>query len=165
MRFIQCFVMNLLSVENVTSTQCINSYFYYYGNAGTSSVTNCVVRSIYSSVKGFCSNSIIGSYPGSYMMCSNCVSNTCEFSGQPITAGNKYMPEVEDFFKEGSDRYELKDEYATQLLGSDGTQVGIHGGSMPFDPTTTSLKITKFNVGARTTADGKLPVEIEVNAN
>lgn len=166
-RFIHCFITSYCSFANkvVTSAQFINSYVKSYSRADNSctfSATNCIMPAEY---YGYYSNSIIIGEQGSASTYSNCVSNTFKFGGQPITAGNKYMPEVEDFFKEGSDRYELKDEYATQLLGSDGTQVGIHGGSMPFDPTTTSLKITKFNVGARTTADGKLPVEIEVNAN
>lgn len=60
--------------------------------------------------------------------------------------------------------YELKDEYAADWLGEDGTQVGIYGGSLPFDPTLANPKITKFNVSGKTTADGKLSVDIEVKA-
>lgn len=166
-RFIHCFIPGYCNFANkqVTSAQFINSYVESFRRAAfgcTISVSNCIMPA---DSYGYYNNSIVLGGSGAHSTFSNCVSNKYDFNGQPITAGNKYMPEVTDFFKEGSDRYELKDEYAAQLLGSDGTQVGIHGGSMPFDPTTTSLKISKFNVGARTTADGKLPVEIEVNAN
>lgn len=59
----------------------------------------------------------------------------------------------------------LKDELQTTWLGEDGTQVGIYGGLLPFDPTPTNPQITKFNVASKTTADGKLSVDIEVKAN
>ena len=67
-------------------------------------------------------------------------------------------------FKEGS-FYELLDNLKTSWLGNDGTERGMYGSNWPFDPTTTNPRITKFNVAKKTTADGKLPVEIEVEAN
>lgn len=65
-------------------------------------------------------------------------------------------------FKEGT-FYQLTDE-AKKYIGDDGTEVGIYGGSLGFDPTPTNPQITKFNVAPKTTADGKLSVDIEVNA-
>ena len=59
--------------------------------------------------------------------------------------------------------FELTDEAKTKFLGTDGTQVGIYGGAMPFDPITTNPRITKCSVAAKSTADGKLSVDIEVN--
>jgi hypothetical protein len=59
--------------------------------------------------------------------------------------------------------FELTDEAKTTYLGSDGTQVGIYGGSLPFDPTPSNPQITKFNVASKSTADGKLSVDIQVN--
>lgn len=58
--------------------------------------------------------------------------------------------------------FELLDTVAATILGNDGTQVGIYGGTMPFDPRVSGLNIRRLNVGQRTTADGKLPVDIEV---
>jgi len=77
---------------------------------------------------------------------------------------NKSFPATTPVFKEGT-FYELLDELKTTWLGNDGTQRGMYGGSWPFDSTTTNPRITKFNVAKKTTADGKLPVEIEVEAN
>ena len=58
--------------------------------------------------------------------------------------------------------FELLDTVATTCLGSDGTQVGIYGGMMPFDPSVRNPLIKKCNVASRSTADGKLAVDIEI---
>lgn len=64
-----------------------------------------------------------------------------------------------------SNDYVLTDAVRALIQGTDGTEVGIHGGSLPYDPTPTNPQITKFNVASKSTADGKLSVDIEVNAN
>lgn len=101
--------------------------------------------------KGNASNSIwIGqSYGGTF-------SSTLE------AHNNKFVPEGMEVFKEGT-FYQLTDE-AKQYLGDDDKEVGIYGGSLPFDPTPTNPQIVKFNVAPKTTADGKLSIDIEVNA-
>ena len=58
--------------------------------------------------------------------------------------------------------YELIDSIAATCLGNDGTQVGIYGGAFPFDPQVSGLNIRRLDVARRTTADGKLPVDIEI---
>lgn len=75
---------------------------------------------------------------------------------------NTLLPTGTQLFKEGT-FYQLTDD-AKKYLGSDGTEVGIYGGSLPFDPTPTNPQIVKFNVAPKTTADGKLSIDIEVNA-
>ena len=60
--------------------------------------------------------------------------------------------------------YKLTDGAKTIMKGSDGTEVGLYGGSLPYDPTPTNPQISKFNVAAKTTADGKLSVDIEVKS-
>jgi hypothetical protein len=56
----------------------------------------------------------------------------------------------------------LKDEIATGFLGSDGTQVGIHGGFMPYSNRPSYMVLKRCNVANKSTIDGKLSVEIEV---
>lgn len=63
-----------------------------------------------------------------------------------------------------SENFELTDEAKSKYLGTDGTQVGIYGGSLPFTSTPSNPQITKCNVAAKSTADGKLSVDIEVKA-
>ena len=58
--------------------------------------------------------------------------------------------------------YVLKDEIATGFLGTDGTQVGIHGGICPWSDRPRYMFIRRCNVGSRTTDDGHLSVDIEV---
>lgn len=60
--------------------------------------------------------------------------------------------------------FKLTDEAKAIMKGSDGTEVGLYGGSLPYDPTPTNPQISKFNVAAKTTADGKLSVDIEVKS-
>lgn len=168
-RFIHCLISGPCSFSNkaVINSQFVNTYVKSFSgadNPASASFTNCVVESSNSPSQVSFSNSVLLSHTGT-AACFNCVSNGYRFIGQPVSAGNKYMPEVTSFFKEDSETYELLDEYANTLLGNDGSQVGIHGGSLPFDPTTSSLKITKFNIGQRTTEDGMLPVEIQVETN
>lgn len=59
--------------------------------------------------------------------------------------------------------FELTESAKTIFLGTDGKEVGLYGGNMPFDPTPTNPQITKCDVAAKSTADGKLSVDITVN--
>lgn len=63
----------------------------------------------------------------------------------------------------GEDNYVLTPTAAQTYLGTDGTQVGIWGGPMPWTTTADNPSITKCQVAPRSTADGKLSVEIEVS--
>ena len=63
-----------------------------------------------------------------------------------------------------AETFELTDEAKTKYLGTDGTQIGLHGGLMPYTSIPSYPRITKMNVASKTTADGKLSVDIEVSA-
>ena len=63
-----------------------------------------------------------------------------------------------------SQTFELAESAKTAYLSTDGTQVGMYGGVLPYDSTPSFPQITKMNVAKKTTADGKLSVEIEVSA-
>lgn len=60
--------------------------------------------------------------------------------------------------------YSLTDEAKTQYLGTDAKEVGLYGGNIPYEEDPTTPQITKCNVAAKSTADGKLSVDIEVKA-
>lgn len=64
-------------------------------------------------------------------------------------------------YNDGID-FQLVDSVAATCLGTDGTQLGIYGGMMPFDPSVRNPLIKKCNVASRSTADGKLAVDIEI---
>lgn len=60
-----------------------------------------------------------------------------------------------------TETFELTETAAATYLGNDGTQVGIYGGSYPFDPTPTNPQVKKFTV-SNTTDGGTLKVKINV---
>lgn len=97
------------------------------------------------------------------------LANTCHVTNSIIIgcekssatgSGNKHLPAGTRIFSDNT-FYRLNDEYS-EFKGIDGTEVGIHGGNMPFTPVTSRPRITKFNVAGKTTSDGKLSVDIEV---
>lgn len=51
---------------------------------------------------------------------------------------------------------------ASTYIGTDGTQIGIYGGAMPFDPRVTNPLIRRVSVAPRSTPTGQLSVDIEV---
>ena len=84
------------------------------------------------------------------------------------TDGSSIFKSYKDYSSGGiisdSEAFELTDEAKAKYLGVDGTQVGIHGGNLPYNEQPSTPQITKCNVAAKSTADGKLSVEIEVKA-
>jgi hypothetical protein len=58
--------------------------------------------------------------------------------------------------------YVLKSSVSDSIQSLDGSEVGIFGGFMPFEWRPSYSIIKRFNVANRTTADGKLSVDIEV---
>ena len=59
------------------------------------------------------------------------------------------------------ENFELTNEAKTKYLGSDGTQVGIFGGTNPFDSTPSNPQIKKFDVTTNA-SNGKLTVTLDV---
>lgn len=97
-----------------------------------------------------------------YYMASSNTTNTMlsslssVFKTYSATANGSYIKDIDDFT--------LTDEAAAKYLGTDGTQVGVYGGNLIYDENPTIPQITKCNVAAKSTADGKLSVDIEVKA-
>jgi hypothetical protein len=58
--------------------------------------------------------------------------------------------------------YHLLPSVAATYLGSDSTQIGIYGGTIPFDPRILNPSIGHITVGGQTNDQGQLPVTIEV---
>ena len=60
-----------------------------------------------------------------------------------------------------TETFELTETAAATYLGDDGTQVGIYGGTNPFNPTPTNPQVKKFTVNSTTDGD-QLKVKINV---
>ena len=70
-----------------------------------------------------------------------------------------------DFFNFRDDwSYTLTDEAAAQYLGTDGTQVGIYGGTTPFTDVPSNPQVVSKEIAAESDANGKLSVKIRVEA-
>ena len=103
----------------------------------------------------------------------NCVSNDVNMFVNINNSTNKGNVSLANLFKSyteelsfksiGDEMFELTEDAKIKYLGVDGTQIGIHGGAMPFDITPANPQITKCNVAAKSTVDGKLSVDIKVN--
>ncbi len=144
-------------------TNCIVETSSPASDLSNSYFTNCIIINTTSNGGG-------GGYSGNPMFFN------CLWVGPVITSTGKdwiYKPfchagnqnnhvfSGDSVFVEGS-FCELVEE-AKQYKGTDGTEVGIHGGTLPFDPTPTVPQITKFDVAPKTDAEGKLSVHIEIS--
>lgn len=131
-------------------------------------------------------NCIIQATSGSNMydvIPSNCNAYNCIGLGQnrifdsikSKNTTNKYVSDITKVFKtysatnnntfiNDSWSFELTDEAAATYLGTDGTQVGVYGGNLVYNENPTIPQITKCIVAPKSTADGKLSVDIEVRA-
>lgn len=161
--FYGCYLKNAFFQENGSTNVLVNCILHrddgdYFIERG------CTVKnSIYINSTGI-QNMVNRGNAYNSIWIGNHASNSSSFPFfRDLTAhNNTFVPEGVEVFKRGT-FYQLTDQ-AKQYLGSDGTEVGLYGGTLPFDPTPTNPQITKFNVAPKTTADGKLSVDIEVNA-
>lgn len=170
--FVNCDVYGM-SLYGQSTAQIINSYVEHFSNSGKlASFVNCVVNTsanpaIYKNsqfvscimyqTNGYC-------FP-STSTAINCVgldANKKAFRDMSLKENCSYAGM--DIFQESNVWKDLTDEAKAKYLGIDGTPVGKLGGMIPYDMTPSYPQITKMNVAAKTTADGKLSVEIGVSA-
>lgn len=140
---------------------------YYPEYIQNSQLVNCIIYQTYN-------NGNMSLQLPSTNIATNCVSIGYDnlFGAQAANTGNKSVGynEWSKVFKSftgtysESQQFELSDNAKTKYLGNDGTEVGMHGGILPYNTTPSYPQITKMNVANKTTADGKLSVEIEVSA-
>lgn len=186
--FIHCKVTGNLLLPNESSASCVNCFINKPTcNSGTSSnyeFSNCFVTSeytshIYSSSFNNCviynttswyDNDIYLHSSNTAFYCLGKNRSNNMFINIPNTTNTNLTAELNTAFKtyngtyNDNETFEMTDAAKAQYKGSDGTEVGIYGGSLPFDPTPTNPQITKCNVASKSTADGKLSVDIEVSA-
>ncbi len=184
--FIHCKISGFFELSAGSSASCVNSFIANPVSINDISsnfeMTNCVVRlergvnSVKSSTLINCAIYVYvtGSYGDFYWefpsttslfnnvsnldrVWRNCPNRTNQTAG---------MDAIFKTYREGysdSENLELTDEAKTTYLGTDGKEIGIYGGSLPFSATPTNPQITKCEVASKSTADGKLSVDIVVN--
>ncbi len=191
--FANCRIASGYYPRGTSTIQFVNSYVGEFDNYGQSNTAaafiNCVIQPcdrgtnpgyIHNSQLVNCiiyqtyTNSNLSPQLPSTTIATNCVSIGFSnlFGAQAANTGNKSVNHNEwsKVFKSFTGTYsenqqfELSDDAKTTYLGNDGTEVGMHGGILPYNTTPSYPQITKMNVANKTTADGKLSVEIEVSA-
>ena len=143
---------------------CVNTYFkncvlaYYTYDRYNSSV-NCLPTS--------CTAYNCVGIGGGYNIFTNIAykNNTNTWVGSSVASIFKtYTDYNSKTIISDSETFELTDEAKTKYLGTDGTQIGLYGGNLIYNENPTTPQITKCHVAAKSTADGKLSVDIEVKA-
>lgn len=174
LNFIHCRIASYFSLTNGSAafTNCvINNIHQYKGSP--MSLTNCYTKADPDLSNSEFKNCIIagGSYgTSSSTYYNNLYIHISNYSLRSPNNTNVEIPNTDERIKFLTENYSddkdyvLTDAVRALIKGTDGTEVGIHGGSLPYDPTPTNPQITKFNVAAKSTADGKLSVDIEVNS-
>lgn len=158
--FFGCYLKDLNARFNNNTQHNITNCILDAGDSGRFNENNCIIKNsifLNTTESEFCDNkgtSFFSIWNGK-------IAKGSPFYNTQESHNNTIVPEGIQLFKEGT-FYQLTDE-SKQYLGDDGTEVGIYGGSLPFDPLPTNPQITKFKVAPKTTADGKLSVDIEVN--
>lgn len=157
-----------------------------YNSNGTSNsliFTNCVIRfnstvqylrnsTVTNSIFVSTSTSDVGTINSNNVLygCLATGSNISNIFKNLTVGSNTIVADITKVFKEFNGNnyrddisFALTEEAATTYLGTDNTQVGMFGGPLPFDPSISTLRITKCNVASKSTVDGKLSVDIEVS--
>lgn len=182
-RFINCIIESWDSYENSTylanGTEFINSVILHMSQS-TCKLVNCVAQ-ILNSYAGektiinsivYCNNSNNGSsnsLTSFYTIGINYYDTRTYFDLSVVNGNNLWnYTAFNQVFKNFNGTYsdavnfELKDNIASSRLGTDGTQVGIFGGQIPFNPSVRNPLIGRTTVGRTTTSEGKLEVDIEI---
>lgn len=148
-----------------TLTNCFAFMWNYASSAGQTDVTNYNITNsvLYCNQSyNFTINNTMGS---SYSIGINAASGRSYFNSAYAPLHHLYnYSSLAAVFKNfdgtitANSTLELQDSIANTILGSDGTQVGIFGGSYPFNPRVQNYKIT---VPAQSNESGQLPITIQ----
>lgn len=176
LNFIHCRIAKNIDIRrgSASFTNCVINNINDYGNDNSPlTLTNCYTKaSPNQSNSEFKNCIIVNTYGGTstctyynnlYVAESNSNLNSPNNTNVKILNTDERIKFLTGDYSDDKD-YVLTDAVRALIKGTDGTEVGIHGGNLPYDPTPTNPQITKFNVAAKSTVDGKLSVDIEVNS-
>lgn len=173
----QCHFSNLSCGPNtaVANLYISNSHLYdaYLRPNITGKMDHCIATGDVEGGSWFVSNSILykSLYEGSTATNNIFVGLNSSVGGGVQNMGTNWTnvanagvwaAEGEDGSYAENKTFELK--YPDKYIGSDGTQVGLHGGDYPWNKIPSTPRIVESNIDTKTSADGKLKVNIKVEA-
>ncbi|MCQ2078226.1 MAG: hypothetical protein MJZ20_14570 [Bacteroidaceae bacterium] len=136
-----------------------NSYFGTYGSTSTTKnlyLYNCIVRINYNT------HQLANSYAYNCIEIGSVFYNSVQtFNCMHAETFSEVFETFDGTFSFNSD-FHLNEEIANTFLGTDGREVGIYGGAMPYAPRPTYMRPYRCGVSGNTTTDGYLNVEVEV---
>lgn len=161
-QFINCVVWGAWNITNNTPATFVNSILnctdVYEGLLATNSIIVNWLWYWFSSTCSFINCIGIGGSPFGDGYALNC-SVYSDFD----EVFESFTGFTDDYtFDSFLEQFILKDEIATGFLGTDGTQVGIHGGPIPYSPYPNYMVRSNVTVAPRSTIDGQLNIEVEV---
>ena len=184
--FVNC-IIHSYSIYNTDNSQFVNSIinFSNWQSSNGCSLINCIAylspsvltQAVQNTPNLSCSNSILISSSQYYgnavnpLATFNCIGIKSGGFFESSDFGNHNFSSLSSVFEDFSGlqnngfvetEFELQDSIATNILGSDGTQIGVYGGMAPFTPRVTTPRYVRCNVAPHTNAEGKLSVDVEV---
>ena len=175
----RCRIYNLDPNAHSENLYIMNSIFYYlngFNDEDIIAMDNSFIYSLSSDFTGIIQNCVV--YQGT--VSANCsVFNTLYCSSYinfwtDNAAGNYEVANNFNSFRDkftssdisnwNSNSYTLTETAAQKYLGLDGTQVGIYGGAQPFTDVPSNPQIVKKEIAKQTDENGKLKVDITVEA-
>ncbi len=180
--FIHCYITERIKLDNDCNASFLNCYVYnpisLDGGSSRYSFQNCVIvdvdetnvrSSTWQNCIVFSKRTNNGAYESNNIVQNSVCIHDSTNVFKNIASANSFVQRAEDVFTYYKGDY--SDDITFQLTtaakgkykGDDDTEVGIYGGSFPFDPETSTPRITKCVVAPQSTADGKLSIDIEVS--
>lgn len=141
--------------SSISFINCTISASFYYCYTGT------FVNSVLCSASNTSTTTIPSSNTCSATNCLSFVKSGSNNILGNVQRTNCYSYASKWMFKDDS-FYELTDEAKAAVSSSDGTEVGMYGGTYPYDPIPEGPRITKFNVAKSSDTENRLNVEVEV---
>lgn len=160
-QFINCVINGINSYPSLAGVGISNSILNGVSlNGGMALVQNSILMNVNASPTSIIQN-CIGIFGNAFEGQQNSTNwQTWEYSDVFETFNGEWYS-YEDLLNE---QFILKNEVATSFLGTDGTEVGIHGGAAPYKLRPNYMVLKRCNVANQSTIDNKLSVEIEVVA-
>lgn len=143
--YLSWYSSNTPGIEGVSLENCILTCNHGASNGGTVENSNVFVNCVAINMPKLFNNLVGGIGSNTHVSSMSEVFET--FAGGGINYYEEYI---------------LNEEFATSFPGNDGTEVGIHGGIMPFSLDPSYMIVKRCNVAGKSTIDGKLSVDIEI---
>lgn len=124
----------------------------YYGHEPSPSISNSVNNSYF--------YNLINTQRGGIPDVAVKEGNICEGSYNTGDFRNRYFGNGDAYYQSSL----TLTEEGKKVLGTDGTEVGIHGGSMPFTDVPSTPQITQKSVAPQSDVNGKLSVKFVIEA-